>query len=456
MSRKLRRIFFLIIILISISSVVLAIFKTLTIGEKKLSFSIIIEGNTEEPQIQKRPILSEGMIPIIWDDTYSKWKITSSTDESWYNYEEKKWANVMMSDGTYNSSTSVNTLIEENQLGSMFVWIPRFEYKINYTSTGDHSQGGTISINLIESSVISSSEGYTIHPAFTNGTYSNFLNGEWDNEIAGFWVAKFEMSKEIYSSSTKTWISQNTDNDSQGNIIVNNTSTRMVSKPNKSAWSRISVANAYNSSLKATYNENNADNINSHMLKNSEWGAVAYLAYSSYGKQSQPSINNILTSRKKSVTGYSSGNTQARMTDASANNNNKYSTQIGIKASTTGNIYGVYDMNGGLNEYTSAYFEGNSNPIENNSKYCTVYQTGSLSSVGKIGDATKEVFKWDNSAMGSEGSTNPAYTSSMYFMRGGAASNGDSISLSGIFSAYQLNSSTLSYYRGFRTSLIVE
>ena len=218
----------------------------------------------------------------------------------------KKWANVMMPDGKYDSNVAEGTLIQENELGSIFVWIPRYEYKINYTDENNFSQGGTISVNLIDTATTTATDGYTIHPAFRDGTHSNFLNGEWDNEIAGFWTAKFEASKEVYSSTNRAWISQGITNDSNGNIIADNTTSRIVSKPNRSAWSRNSINNAYNGSLQAKCNEDNS---------------------------------------------------------------NRYSTDIGIKASTTGNIYGLYDMNGGLNEYTSAYFSGNANPISSNNKY---------------------------------------------------------------------------------------
>ena len=33
---------------------------------------------------------------------------------------------------------------------------------------------------------------YIVHPAFTDGTSNNFKNGEWDKEVSGFWVAKYE------------------------------------------------------------------------------------------------------------------------------------------------------------------------------------------------------------------------------------------------------------------------
>ena len=47
-------------------------------------------------------------------------------------------------------------------------------------------------INLIpEIKDIIQKEGYKVHPSFTNGTNTNYTNGEWNEEINGFWVAKY-------------------------------------------------------------------------------------------------------------------------------------------------------------------------------------------------------------------------------------------------------------------------
>ncbi len=44
---------------------------------------------------------------------------------------QKKWANVMLGDGTYKADTvKVGQVVEEKDLGSMYVWIPRYAYKI--------------------------------------------------------------------------------------------------------------------------------------------------------------------------------------------------------------------------------------------------------------------------------------------------------------------------------------
>ena len=63
------------------------------------------------------PRLTVGMTPIKFTDPSSTEKgtvvETTSEDTEWYNYEQKKWANAQTEDG------------------SMWVWIPRFAYRVN-------------------------------------------------------------------------------------------------------------------------------------------------------------------------------------------------------------------------------------------------------------------------------------------------------------------------------------
>ena len=90
----------------------------------------------EEPYIDgiivTPPEMSEGMVPVKWDDTQDNWIKTDETDEEWYNYEEKEWANVVLvgedgkdADGDEDVFNSDGTLNEDSNY-SMLVWIPRF------------------------------------------------------------------------------------------------------------------------------------------------------------------------------------------------------------------------------------------------------------------------------------------------------------------------------------------
>ena len=140
-----------------------------------------------------KPVLTSGMTPIKFvDPTQSeKGKVdkTNSGDSSWYDYNAKKWANAQTEDG------------------SMWVWIPRYAYKVNEvdkkfdikfligTTDNYYDENGKIQTakrctNVDE--LVDTKIGYTVHPAFTDETAIGYRNGGWDKELTGIWVAKFE------------------------------------------------------------------------------------------------------------------------------------------------------------------------------------------------------------------------------------------------------------------------
>ena len=85
------------------------------------------------------------------------------------------------------------------------------------------------------------------------------------------------------------------------------------------------------------------------MMKNDEWGAVAYLSKSKYGKENEEVwINN----SSSYITG-SAGNSASASQDTGTTTD--YTSTQGVKASTTGTVYGVYDMSGGTWEYVAGY-----------------------------------------------------------------------------------------------------
>jgi hypothetical protein len=143
----------------------------------------------------------------------------------------------------------------------------------------------------------------------------------------GLWVGKFETVGEI------------------DNLQI---------KPNKKALDYINVKTMFESSF--NYKANN----NSHMMKNTEWGAIAYLSVSIYGINDKININN----NSNLLTGYSA-NTNTNQSSypgeygVTSDFTLPYNTETGYLASTTGNISGVYDMSGGSYEYTASYLINN-------------------------------------------------------------------------------------------------
>jgi hypothetical protein len=153
-----------------------------------------------------------------------------------------------------------------------------------------------------------------------------------------------------------------------------------------------------------------SSNANTHLIKNSEWGAVAYLAKSQYGLGSTNIYKNNVTlnsggtstinplSSAYAVTGYtavtadSGGNIISSVTSlgdtiVGSGTSHAWYTTDGQKGSTTGDISGVYDMSGCVWERTTGYIaNGNGNlsacgnsfaTATTSTKYATVYPMNS-------------------------------------------------------------------------------
>ena len=381
------------------------------------------EAGYNETKNVNAPKLAEGMIPIKWDETKNEgqgnWVVCSEEDEDWYNYDDsKEWANIMLSDGKYKAKTVIEGQeVQESELGSMFVWIPRYAYKI---TSGYHSNtNGEMDVKFLigrtdktidNSTVVEYNaettnnytqfpDGYVVHPAFQNGESTGYQNGEWKSEILGIWVAKFQ-------AGIKT-----TENDTNQKVSTVSNYYYPIFKGRKFAYNYVTESQCYDLSLSLDDSGNPyglTSSSNSHLMKSSEWGAVAYLSISQYGYSDGSSSNekaknnlSIVNSNNVSaspvsnpnnnsswkitaITGYSatSGNSAQNVmtyTDASSftdsvsgTNGTSYAwnyvssgsdTGDGTKSSTTGNIYGIYDMGGCLADYTASYINavGNGN-----------------------------------------------------------------------------------------------
>ena len=170
-------------------------------------------------------------------------------------------------------------------------------------------------------------------------------------------------------------------------------------------------------------------------MKNSEWGAVAYLTESKYGRNgTEITINN---NESTYYTGGGSGT-------AYVNNTNQ---------SSTGNIYGIYDLSGNAYEYVAGYYSGSSNLTDGSSfangtsdAYSTAYSGTTASSAYKYGDATYETSGWNSDLAGF------VYSSAPFFLRGGYYSNASG---AGVFIFSFANGGSLSS-NSFRVCLAVQ
>ena len=334
---------------------------------------------------------------------------TTDTDTAWYDYDAKKWANAQTQDG------------------SMWVWIPRFAYRVNkstqtfdvvflegttdyYYENGEKKEAKR---QKTENETVDTTTGYTVHPAFTNESSINYANGGWDKELTGIWVSKFEAgyasgnnSATVKESSVKytqasAWVGGtelgNSDNTSTARNFLDgeygvksgddytfkNGTAPSIKYPTFQgltySMNYISHSDAFNISKVLTENGNiyglNSSSTDGHMMKDSEWGAVAYLSQSKYGLNgTNIYINNVnLNNTTKSVyavtgcAGTTENASSVETTITELNNRTAsgvyvWTQKSGTKASTTGTIYGIYDMSGGTWERTAGLVNnGNTN-----------------------------------------------------------------------------------------------
>ena len=441
---------------------------------------------TEYKNEPNAPVLDDAMIPVYYDETTETWKKadSSNTNNNWYNYDSKKWANSVTVSSTNRStykSASVGTEIPMDDILTMQVWIPRYKYKVwKYNADGtkisspqeieitwEEGTSKTGEIRCTDS--ISGTDGdpsetckigsttctddtcnnktYT-HPAFTFG----------DEEIKGFWIGKFELTGTI------------------GSITV---------KPNLSSLKGQKVS-SFETNIMSMKNSGNqyglSTTTDTHMIKNSEWGAVAYLSHSKYGTCTdgtctEVNINNSSDNYTGRSGGAPGGSTAVNIVYTDQTSTDMYNTygfytydgylldydtntksatkDMSKVASTTNNIYGVYDMSGGAYEYTMSNIVNTdgttmrpmssgftTTPYPDNKYYDKYSYSTSYASRkrSKLGDGIKEVYNGSNGWYSDL--SRLAYSSNPWFIRGGRYNNG---AMTGVFSSYNSDGSG-SYY----------
>ena len=316
---------------------------------------------TEYENIPNAPELDDGVIAVRYNG--ENWVKADSSTNNWYNYDKGEWANaVTVSSSSRNTyqSAEVGTVVDMNDIETMWVWIPRYSYTIGsedgtnyYGKQGDYlsssptlSLPGEIDIRFVDTSVKDRGTAkYVVSEGISDNSWYTpdaFTFGE--EELSGIWVGKFETS------------SSNPDAEYGGG---NTTELDALIKPNVTSWRFINVSNAFNVSLKMNDEGNRygfSSNVDTHMMKNSEWAIVAYLSQSKYGKLGNTNFSGankeIYQNKSDSfITGCSLGHPGGN-TESDYGCQYQYNVDInGTGASTTGTIYGIYDMSGGAWEY---------------------------------------------------------------------------------------------------------
>lgn len=346
-------------------------------NHKLIATSTINISNIDDTLNNSYPSLLTNMIPVIYDQAKQIW-IKADPNQIYWNYKDKNWANAVFvkkyadsddpnskSRDYYLSNAAIGNEVYEGDIIGYYVWIPRYKYVLFNVNGSNNIQNIVVNFESNKDNVSTgqiddtyyNGEWYT-HKAFTS--YGN---------INGFWISKFNMS----ASDNTTCYLERTANDCNKSDIL------LYSLPNKNSLTNISISNAYlstNNMLKKG-NIYGLVNGNSHVLTNLEWGAITYLANSSYG------------------------------IGKNLENNGKY-YKNNLDSSTTGNITGVFDMVGSYNQMVMANYNQDAGLNESDNsgfkKLGTVewpeiidYYNGITSKSRILGDATMEVETWYNS-----------------------------------------------------------
>ncbi|MEG1485581.1 MAG: hypothetical protein RSC28_09460 [Bacteroidales bacterium] len=369
------------------------------------------------------PVISAGLTPIKWVNNAVK--DTDVADKDWFNYSAKNWANARTADN------------------SMWTWIPRYAYRIIYydgavdnnvgsgniigysdnrglvdangnASTSFNRLNGRVEVVFLGADNFKYLDGtnyvgdvrlndntnnpnhYVVHPAFSvvrRTGYTKRADGNFGNtkEIPGFWVSKFEMSAGCTSKSGVA---------SQREMTI-------------------SAMFAEGKKISATRGITGGD---SNAMTNTQWGAVAYLT-KAIGKEPETNTSHTCIA-----------------------GNGDYKANVLL--STTGNVTGVYDMNGCTWEIMSSYTNsgtltdasGKNLKDNKDTKYVDVYAVGSgntqasnyAANADKYGDAQYEV---SSSGLSSSTGWSGDYSTFTYykypvFYRGGLYGGAN---LSGVF-----------------------
>ena len=292
------------------------------------------------------PVLASNMIPVYYDETQETWKKanTNNIDKNnpWYSYNSTgeykgMWANAVTVTET-NRTTYLNatpgTTIPIDDITTMWVWIPRF----NAVTPSNYNGGTQAKPNAIDVTFVKQNE--TAIDAFTFGT----------KQLSGFWYGKFETSHSTLASSTTA------NNLGCTNEVCSN-ANGIIIKPNVTSLRHNNISNFFFASRSIEQTGNSfgfvSTEVDTHMSKNNEWGAVAYLTQSIYGRcTSSTTCTEVgINNNKSYITGYG-----APAGSSSSVTNGTYNTSLGKEASTTKNIYGIYDMSGGSGEYVMGVF----------------------------------------------------------------------------------------------------
>ncbi len=450
--------------------------------------------------------LDPNMIPVKYTGTTTnaQWTSLAKPEDAahqgeWYDYKDNskkdtKWANAVTVKDPKKYQTGKDMVVEQSDILGFWVYIPRYAYEVmrrdgtdkpvpaqNFlihfekktdakrhpaacnTTDKDYRAQCDLDRSYIKGQP-SNTGTWATHPAFTFGS----------KELNGIWFAKFETT----GDANQPTVLPNQPHVSRWSIGINDGIGKFYALAKKLGVN--DPNNVGGMSISATQNSHHLAKLNSHMVNNNDWGAATYLSASRYGagydKVQINSQNKQYDTNPHSsgidvigTTGcgplangntstYSDGGTLGTQFACSSSDSQRaYNGTLGQLASTTNNVYGIYDMSGGGWEYVAASYSDNLNNSNTNSyfgsnaahpPYVNTYNFSNFNfymyqTCG--GQALYETNNWNNQT------TNLVYSSSPWFDRGGIYSYGSG---AGLF--YTGNSDGFSYIGGdyaFRVAL---
>ena len=389
--------------------------------------------------------IDDNMIPVTYvgydGNGGGYWAVVSDDDiankaGSWYNYRSGQWANaVTVSNPSKYTNAATGTEVDNNDVLGYWVYIPRYAYEVQRRDAIDRvvdPQNFDIVFQTADEkntpapSCNSTDEIWVSKPSGDNLTNSSNAGPNSDNVLAKDYRTGCRPNNRTYvaNSSNTTWATHPAfswgDTELNGIWVgkyeTTGTRTAPTVKPNQHANISEYIGEFYSAARSIGYPDSNNvgggartdDTTNgltqnshhlakatSHMLKNSEWGAITYLAHSKYGagintdlyRESNVQRNSAYPSSSADADGTSSrygitgcGPAKANETSVpstytdgtplsadviesptacSQDLTRAYNGSLGVLSSTTNSgtsdkgegVYGVYGLSGGASEY---------------------------------------------------------------------------------------------------------
>ena len=433
--------------------------------------------------------IDPNMIPVKYtgSTTNAQWTSISNPEDrsnqgDWYNYNQKQWANAITvkDPSKYKNQTKV---VDQSDILGYWVYIPRYAYEVmrrdgtdnpvsaqNFlihfekktdakrhptacSTTGkDYRTQCDLDRSYIKGQ-LSNTGTWATHPAFTFGA----------KELNGIWIGKFEttgttaqptvLPNEAHISGYYSGMKYEIGN------FYSLSKTLGINDPN----------NVGGGDFTTTQNNHHLAKLSSHMVNNNDWGAATYLSASKYGagyNGVQINANGAEYNGSYGITGCGpqSNNNTSEYDDsgtldapqACGNTDRAYNGKLGKLASTTNNVYGIYDMSGGGWEYVAASYTSDLNSSSTNyfslaahPPYVNNYNFTDFNSCTYQTCGGQALYETNNGSQWNNQGTGFVYSSGPWFVRGSYYSDG---SAAGLFYA-NLGYGSVIGYDAFRVAL---